>query len=223
MLENIKYYFGTSYRRKSLDKLLEQNKHYYKGIVLDIGGRDRGKFQKPKNKVEKWIFADVEKKYHPDIILDVTNMIKIENGSINVINATELFEHVLNPEKGLKECYRVLKKNGVIILSMPFLYPIHNDVYDFQRWTEEKWKRELGKTGFKIEKFEIMGRYFVFLCDMKKDFINSLPTLLRRFCCLLYPLMDFLVKLDEAKFIKNNERLNKYHGGYFIICRKLNI
>ena len=71
----IKYYFWATYRRKLLDKLLEENKSYYKGIVLDIGGRDRGKFKKPKDKVEKWIFADTEDRHQPDIVLDVSEVV----------------------------------------------------------------------------------------------------------------------------------------------------
>jgi hypothetical protein len=59
---NLQYYFWASYRRKILDDLLEGAKDYYKGIVLDIGGRDRGRLEKPKDRVKKWIFADIEKK-----------------------------------------------------------------------------------------------------------------------------------------------------------------
>ena len=220
MLKYLKYYFGTSYRRKILDSLLEDNKHYYKGIVLDIGGRDRGKFKKPKDKVEKWIFADMVNKHSPDIILDVADMSQIQNGSINTINATELFEHVRNPEKGLKECYRILKENGAIILSAPFLYPVHNDPYDFQRWTEQKWKDKLQNLGFRIEVFKIMGRYFTVVMDMKKVLIENLPFGISHFFKLFYPLMDLLAKLDDTAYVKNNLRLSNYHQGYFIICKK---
>ena len=220
MLKYLKYYFGTSYRRKILDSLLEDNKHYYKGIVLDIGGRDRGKFKKPKDKVEKWIFADMVNKHSPDIILDVADMSQIQNGSINTINATELFEHVRNPEKGLKECYRILKENGAIILSAPFLYPVHNDPYDFQRWTEQKWKDKLQNLGFRIEVFKIMGRYFTVVMDMKKVLIENLPFGISHFLKLFYPLMDLLAKLDDTAYVKNNLRLSNYHQGYFIICKK---
>jgi len=218
--EKMHYYFWATYRRKILDKLLEENKHYYKGVVLDIGGRDRGRFKKPKDKVEKWIFADIEKKHNPDIVLDVENMSKITQESIDVINATELFEHVENPEKGLKECYRVLKKDGAMILSVPFLYPIHADPHDFQRWTEDKWKKILEEIGFKIEKFEIMGRYFTVLMDYKKTLIKQFPFGIRHFCKLFYPLLDLIVKIDNTKWIKSNPKLNKFHGGYFMILRK---
>jgi len=218
--KNLHYYFWASYRRKILDKLLEKNKNYYQGIVLDIGGRDRGKFKKPKDRVEKWIFADIEERHNPDVILDVCNMDKIKDESIDVISAIELFEHVEDPEQGLRECYRVLKRDGVMILSVPFLYPIHSDPYDFQRWTEDKWKKILSEIGFRIEKFEIMGRYFTTILEYKKILIQQFPFGLRRFCKLFYPIMDLFVKLDNTKIIKNNLKLSKFHGGYFIILRK---
>lgn len=220
MIKKINYYFWATYRRKILDKFLIENKHYYKGIVLDIGGRDRGKFKKAKDKVEKWIFADIEEKHKPDIILDVSDMNKIKDESIDVISVIELFEHVENPEKGLRECFRVLKKGGIMILSVPFLYPIHSDPYDFQRWTEIKWKKVLNEIGFKIEKFEIMGRYFTVLGDMEKKFIKLMPLALRWFLYLFYPLLDLLVKLDNFKFVQNHSILGRFHGGYFIILKK---
>ena len=189
-------------------------------MVLDIGGRDRGRFKKPKDKVNKWIFADIEKKHNPDIVLDVADMSEIESESIDVVNAIELFEHVENIEQGLRECYRILKKGEVIILSVPFLNPIHNDPFDFQRWTEHKWKKELKKTGFRIEKFEIMGRYFTVIMDMKKALIKRFPFGIRHFFKLFYPIMDLFVELDNTKWVKNNLKLNKFHGGYFIILRK---
>jgi len=220
MFKKIKYNIETTYRRKVLDKLLEKNKHYFKGVVLDIGGRDRGKFKKPKDKVEKWIFADIEASYNPDVVLDVGNMHQIKDESIDVINATELFEHIENPIRGLKECYRVLKKEGMIIISAPFIYPIHADPFDFQRWTETKWKKVLTEVGFKIEKFEIMGRYFTVLADIEKSLIKSLPRFLRWFCYLVYPFYDLLVKLDNFDFVKNHPKLGKFHSGYFIIAKK---
>jgi len=161
-----------------------------------------------------------EERHKPDIVLNVTNMKNIKDKSIDVINATELFEHVEDIEKGLRECNRVLKKSGVMILSAPFLYTIHSDPYDFQRWTEDKWKKVLKVIGFKIEKFEIMGRFFTVLADMKKTFVKSMPRILGWILYLLYPLLDLLIRLDNLRFIKNNSKLGKYHVGCFIIAKK---
>ncbi|MDO8529804.1 MAG: methyltransferase domain-containing protein [bacterium] len=220
MIEHIKYYFGASYQRKAIDALLEQHAHYYKGVVLDIGGRGRGKFQKPKDTVERWIFADIEPKHHPDIVLDVANMGGIKNGSIDVINAIELFEHVENPEKGLLECHRVLKDGGIMIASVPFLFPVHADPYDFQRWTDKKWESELAKAGFTVQKLEIMGRYFTVMMEMAKVLTRQLPFGIHYLSMAAYPLFDLLAALDKSRYVLHNNKLANYHQGYFIICKK---
>lgn len=220
MFKTIKYYFWRSYRRKLLDDLQLKYISFYKGIVLDIGGRDRGAFRKPKDKVDKWIFADIEASHNPDIILDVANMISIKSESIDVVNAIELFEHVENIREGIKECHRVLKPEGHFILSVPFLAHIHADPFDFQRWTYFKLKSELEKLNFKIHFFEINGRFFTVFSEMKRYFSMSLPFGLRHLAYLSFPFLDFLTKLDNLDFVKNHKIFGNFHGGYFIIAKK---
>ena len=49
----MEYYRWATYRRKLLDIIQEKYKYLYNGVLLDIGGRNRGKFIKPMDKVEK--------------------------------------------------------------------------------------------------------------------------------------------------------------------------
>lgn len=214
--EKIQYYLGASYRRKKLDNFLNENKNYFKGSVLDIGGgRKRGKFSPPLT--EKWIFADIIPELQPDVICDVEKM-QFKDNSFDTIKATELFEHVGRPESGIRECYRVLKKGGFFIVSMPFLFPIHGDPQDFQRWTKQKWEKVLQETGFGIEKIEKIGLYFTVLADMVKTLNKSLPFVFRVFGYIFYPLLDLIALLD--KNIGKNITLNKFTTGYFIIATK---
>lgn len=216
--KKLRYYFGISYSRKLLDNVLNRKKHYFHGSVLDIGGgRKRGKFMP--SKTEKWIFADLDQELHPDVICNVEKM-QFENDSFDTIKATQLFEHVENPENGIRECYRVLKKGGHFIISAPFIYPIHADPYDFQRWTDTKWKNILTETGFEIEEFYDIGKYFTVLIDMFKNFNQSLPSILRYIGYIFYPLYSLLIQLDKTNFVLRNNRLNKYTAGYFIIAKK---
>lgn len=220
MKKEIGYYLFASYHRKMLDSLLEKNIAIYQGIVLDIGGRDRGKFRSPKDQVKKWITTDIEASRHPDIVLDVANMPMIENNSIDVINAIELFEHVEKIKEGLDECQRVLRIGGKMIISVPFLFPFHADPYDFQRWTEIRWRKELMERGLKVENFVIMGKIFTVLADQIKAIVDSLPFILRFFGFLMYPFLDILVLFDKTSFVLKRKRLGNHHGGYFIICSK---
>lgn len=212
-------YFGTSYRRKKIDKILEKYRSLYSGVVLDIGGRDRGNFNKPKGSVTKWIFADIVEDFHPDIVLDVTNMSQIENDSIDTINAIEVFEHVNDPEKGIAECYRTLKPGGVFIASTPFLYGIHADPYDFQRWTGEKWKLVLNKAGFSTIEVTSMGTCVSVSLDMLKALFRYSHPILKFLSFPLYPILDVIEKLDGTSWAKKSV-CGRYVGGYFIVAKK---
>lgn len=219
MRMGIEAYLSTSYRRKKIDALSEKHKGLYYGIVLDIGGRDRGGFKKPKKEVGKWIFADIVPDFHPDMILDVIDMKSVGNESIDVISAMELFEHVNYPEKGLAECYRVLKNNGTLIASTPFLYGIHADPYDFQRWTGEKWKLTLKDAGFTKIEVTAMGTGVSITLDMLKSTLRYSNPVIKYLSFFLYPLLDLIEKLDSAKFVQRSV-LGKSVGGYFIVAKK---
>jgi SAM-dependent methyltransferase len=75
-------------------------------------------------------------------------------------------EHVTDPEIVMNELFRVLKNNGTLVLSMPLLYAIHADPYDFQRWTREKIIFELKRNGYKKYYIESMGGLFAVIYDL---------------------------------------------------------
>ena len=220
IIENLRYHYWASFRRKLLDTVQEKYRSIYTGVVLDIGGRDRGRFKKPRDQVKKWIFADICPKWNPDVILDIADMHVIQNESIDVIAAMEVFAHVEKIDQSLDQCYRVLKKDGVLVFSSLMTYPIIEDPTDFQRWTEAKWRMELTRHGFLVETVETMGRYFTVMADFINIANKSMPSLVTCIGFLLYPLLLLLTKLDNTHFVQNNKRLSSFTTGYFIIARK---
>jgi len=50
---------------------------------------------------------------------DATNL-SFENESIDIIASNDVYEHVQDINKALREAHRVLKKNGTLVISVPF-------------------------------------------------------------------------------------------------------
>lgn len=48
---------------------------------------------------------------------------------------TETIEHVEQPNKLKDDIYRVLKKKGKVLITVPFMFPEHEMPYDFRRFT----------------------------------------------------------------------------------------
>lgn len=57
------------------------------------------------------------------------------NDCADTLALIEVIEHLPAPEIAFAEAYRVLKSGGELIVTVPFLYPIHDAPYDYQRWT----------------------------------------------------------------------------------------
>lgn len=86
------------------------------------------------------------KKNNVDIIADISS-IPLDSNSFDAIVCTEVLEHCFDARKALQELSRLLKPCGVIIITTPFNFCLHEVPYDFQRLTPfylEYWLPRLG-------------------------------------------------------------------------------
>lgn len=96
-----------------------------KCIVLDLGCGDG----KAKELVELWgheyLALDIEKHDIENFVLGTGLNLPFKNDSFNAILCLKVLEHVPEPHIFIKECYRILKPNGIFIGSAAFLEPYH--------------------------------------------------------------------------------------------------
>lgn len=64
--------------------------------------------------------------------------------------ANQVFEHVFNPEEFLEEINRILKPQGTLLLSVPFVWDEHEQPYDYARYSSFGIKHLFEKHGFEI-------------------------------------------------------------------------
>lgn len=206
-----------SYRRILLDRDLEESKSYMKGVVLDLGGgRKRGNFKEPSNAT--WVVLDNGREFRPHILGDAQN-IPVKSNAVGCVKCTELLEHVEYPGRVIEEVLRILKPGGTLILSIPFMAGIHNDPYDFQRFTDQKLTRML-ENSFHIITLKKQGLYFTVLAYMIKQSILNSKSGVARFFCWLFPILDRLVKLDNFALVKNSKFMSSFTTGFFVVAVK---
>lgn len=73
-----------------------------------------------------------------------------ETGSVGTVLALNTFEHVKCFWRGLDEVHRVLRPDGVLILSTPFHFRIHQFPHDYWRFTPAAYEALLEKYPSKI-------------------------------------------------------------------------
>lgn len=85
----------------------------------------------------------------PDVFGDATALPFVDH-SIDTVLMLDVLEHLSQPRQALLEARRCLKENGILILIVPFLYPIHDAPYDYRRWTINGLRQLAGEQGFDI-------------------------------------------------------------------------
>lgn len=128
------YYF----MRLGIYQGIRKHSDQMQGRILDFGCGSKpyaSLFQ-----FKEYIGVDLENPGHPhdneeiDIYYDGQN-IPLEDGTVDSVLCSEVFEHVFNLPDILKEFQRLLKPGGVLLATCPFVWKEHELPYDYARYT----------------------------------------------------------------------------------------
>jgi len=100
---------------------------------------------------------DIDSDRNPDIIGDICSY-DFCGETFNTVVMSEVLEHLHSPQSGLDTVYKILNPGGKLILSTPFIFPIHDEPYDYFRFT--KYGLELLLKKFKVVEIRERNSYF---------------------------------------------------------------
>jgi SAM-dependent methyltransferase len=83
--------------------------------------------------------------------------VPLRRRSADLVLCTEVVEHVPDPARALAELARVLRPEGLAVVTTPFLYPLHEEPWDFQRLTRYQLARLAAAAGFTVEHLSTAG------------------------------------------------------------------
>lgn len=130
-------------------------------VVLEIGAGNG--FLRPVVKAELpdalYVGGDIAPTERTDVVLDA-GMLPIASQSVDVVLAVEVLEHLPDPRALLSEASRVLRPGGRLILTVPFMFGVH-DFVDYQRFTPLGFQRMAEGSGFSLAETRLRGGTFV--------------------------------------------------------------
>jgi len=192
-----------------------------KGRVLDVGGKktnSRGTFTPPLDIVKSWKYLNTDDKTEPDYCCNA-EAIPLDDASIDTIIMTEVLEYFPKPRKVFSEIYRILNVNGYVLVSIPFLNPIHGDHWaDRSRFTPVMLKQLVTEAGFKLQTLEPMGSVGAVLFDiLRVTFGYASKKGEKLFLSKILGLFRPLFKWIDSVTIVQKEFINT---GYFLVMSK---
>lgn len=221
--KELEFYFT----RKMILIYLKKNILDISGILLDVGcgKKPYKKFFFENSNIDSYLGLDIKEAIEyggekPDIFWE-DDKIPLNENTINTAIATEVLEHVPNPELFLLEVNRVLKPKGLLLVTIPFLWPLHEIPHDNYRYTPFAIKRILENSGFVDINIQAMGGWNASLGQMialwtKRSFKAKLPKII--FTIIFYPIIYLLYYYDKKpKIFKESSMIT----GLGISARKL--
>ncbi len=236
MIRNLGAIIIDSLRHRFIEQAFDQLEK--KERLLDLGCGVKP-FQPIYDKKVKESFGiEVETTLHDqsrvDKFYDGRN-IPFSDASFDVVFSTEVMEHVPDPNHFLSEIHRVLKKDGIAILTVPFFVPLHEQPHDYYRYTSFGLEHLVKTNGFAMKKMEVFGDYIAVITSLliiphlkfwnvvaKKTRLNFLRSIFNPviFIFIYLPQVIYL-KLSKIKVINKLLKKSQYvPKGYGLIIQK---
>jgi len=202
--------------RKNLSVVF--SKYFKNKNVLDAGAGRLAYRGFLKEYVKRYTSSDFTQT-HPelDVVCNIEKM-TFKNSSFDGVLCSQVLEHVPHPQKALKEINRILKKNGIAIITVPMLGYIHNAPYDFFRYTSYGLKVLSKEASFEVLELREMGGFFSFLGYVRSTAllpIFHIPFIGGIFLITNYLLSQVDIFLD---FLTKNHKI--FPLNYLLILRK---
>jgi len=93
------------------------------------------------------------------------------DASFQTVLATEVLEHVMSPGALLQEMVRVLKPGGRLLVTVPFIQPLHEMPSDFFRYTPYSLRNLVEQTGLVVERIEPRGNFALAIGSLSSQFL----------------------------------------------------
>lgn len=183
------------YIRKHLNEF-SKNIQNSQLTIVDIGAGNsyyKNVFTKTSN-----VYISMDMQNLPGLsVVGIVERLPFRSSAADVVLLIEVLEHVYGTHDAIKEINRIIKHNGYLFITVPFIHGYH-DTIDYFRFTETALQRLLRENGFDIIMTEKRGGIFACI----NAIIFNIPSILFKnkisyiFFAFLTPLIGILFLLD---------------------------
>jgi SAM-dependent methyltransferase len=227
---NISYFATTKISRQNILKAMHYAaKKYARGHLIDIGCGSKPYQSIFRPYVDTYFGIDYPptasvnygEQTKADLFVDCTET-KLTEGSYDTILSTQVIEHIYDTKKFIAECYRILKKDGIGIFTIPFLWQCHGEPFDYYRFTRYSIYKLFRERAFDILELRPLEGAYAAIAQTKIVSLYLMPTnstikkLFHNLLLLIYiPIINFCA-LHYDKYLYND----KLCLNYLLIVKK---
>lgn len=138
--------------KKVIRRLSSQNVlHTETSTVVDVGAGESPYRPLFTAHCNEYISCDLEPAEGVEIVFEEGQPIPLPSNCADCVVSFQVLEHVWDLDAYLGECYRLLRRDGRLVLSTHGTWLYHPHPADYRRWTKDGLCRELQSRGFEVE------------------------------------------------------------------------
>jgi SAM-dependent methyltransferase len=203
------------------------------GRVLEVGGGTSALRPVIEREVARvrYLSGDISPTNNTTLVLDASAL-PVRDGSLDAVLALEVLEHLPQPALLLQESARVLAPGGMLVVTTPFMFGVH-DFRDYFRYTPLGFKVLVEGAGLELQEVVLRGGTFVSIVSLLRALIRNAilgdpqdwrakgtrKKVLWAFVTMIetpwVPVMWLALALDRVL-----DRHSKSPPGYFFLSRK---
>jgi hypothetical protein len=128
------------------------------GAVLDVGCAEQPFRSLMESRGQRYVGMDVVQNRTQSVdIVSALEDAPSPSEPFGVVLCTEVLEHVTDIDAAFAGLRRVTAVGGVVVATVPFVFPLHMEPYDFRRLTSHGIERLASDHGFVVERSERLG------------------------------------------------------------------
>lgn len=203
-----------------LDGILRQ---HVKGRVLDLGCGKVPLYEVYRYSATEVVCVDwantLHKNDYLDREVDLSGDLPFSDREFDTIILSDVLEHIPVPERLWKEMARILSREGKIIVNVPFYYWIHEQPYDYYRYTEFALRRFVEGSGLRLIQLEPIGGAPEVMADIFAKNVLPLPKLGPPIAMMTQALTLALMRTKLGKKI-SAVTSGSFPLGYFLVAER---
>jgi SAM-dependent methyltransferase len=161
-------------------ELLERVAPQAKGRLLDVGCGDKpfahlfapyvSEYLGIEHEASFTATAASQRERAPDLLYDGRRL-PFEDATFDTVLNVQVLEHTPHPKKLVREMGRVLKDDGILILSAPFQFRLHEEPHDYFRFSPHGLRTLCDAAGLEIVEIHKQGSLWSVLAHKLNSFL----------------------------------------------------
>jgi len=195
-----------------------------RGRLLDLGCGEVPLFGAYRPFVTDVVCADwpasIHGNRHVDVLCDLTSRLPFATGSFDTILLSDVLEHIAEPLELCREIARLLAPGGNLIMNVPFFYWLHEQPYDYYRYTEFALRRFMAQTQLSVTTLVPVGGAPEIIVDILAKELVRIPKIGWRLSAALQVLAGWILRPPPGR-LWTRRSAALFPLGYFLVAEKL--